>query len=105
MGGAVIQATCSVNCIWLACGSKSHQSGRATHRSAKVAISAIHRAVDSAANDSTTAPARGSTRSTESQGKVLVIDYWSIVNDRHEDSCSLFSSAHARLTIGTPSQE
>ena len=73
MGGAVIQATCSVNCIWLACGSKSHQSGRATNRSAKVAASAIHRAADSVAKYIATAPARGSTRRSESQGKELVI--------------------------------
>src|SRR4029079_6490293 len=97
MGGAVIQATCSVNCIWLACGSKSHQSGMAIHRSAKVATSAIHRAADSVANDSTPTPARGITRSSESQGMELVIGCWSIVHDhRREDRCSLLPSAHDR---------
>src|SRR6476660_10000405 len=100
MGGAVIQATCSVNCIWPACGSKNRQSGRATHRSAKVATSAIHRAADSVANDSTTTPARGTTRSSESQGKELVIDCWSIVHGhRHENRCSLFPSAHDRCPL------
>src|SRR5215813_11724948 len=92
MGGAVIQATCSVNCIWLACGSKSHQSGRATHRSAKVAASAIQRAADSVAKYIATAPARGSTRRSESQGKELVIDHRSRVNchpPENSDSLSL----------------
>src|SRR6185369_8357673 len=95
MVGALIQATCAVDCIWPAWGSKSHQSGRAIHRSAKVATSAINRAADSVANDSTTTPARGITRSSESQGMELVIGCWSIVHGhRRENRCSLFPSAH-----------
>src|SRR6267143_3604349 len=91
MGGVVIQATCSVNCIWLACGSKNHQSGRATNRSARVAASAIHRAVDSATKYIAMAPARGRTRRSESQGKELVIGHRSIGNCHwQENRCSLF---------------